>query len=99
MVELANPKLEAKRLDKLQRARAQANWREEWLGYNQNADDAATRARRRHPVPAEEVARIGRIDDLAARALRAAAEAVELASPPRRSARGSSYQEHHGGFH
>ena len=42
---LPDPELEQKRLDKLRRARAQPAWQEDRLGYNDRADQAATRAR------------------------------------------------------
>ena len=58
MQPLTDPDLEAKRCEKLRRARSQANWREEWLEYNDRADQAATRARRRHPVQPDAVARV-----------------------------------------
>ena len=85
MVELADPELEQKRRDKLQQARAQSHWQEIWMAYNDHADKAATRARRRHPVPVEEVARVKRIDCLARRALLAAVEAVQAAGDARRA--------------
>ena len=51
-----------------------------------HADAAARRARGRHPVPVLAVQRVEAVDDLARRALRAAAEAVEEAAAalPRR---------------
>ena len=83
MEELSDPELEAKRRHKLQRARGQSGWREEWLTYNDRADQAATRTRVRHSVPREAVARVRQVDDLARRALKAAAEVVQCASPRR----------------
>ena len=84
MEALADAEQERKRQEKLQRARAKLSWREEWLTFNDNADAAATRARRRHPVPAEAAATIRRVDAFARQALWAAVEAVEAAAPPSR---------------
>ena len=43
MAEEADPEREQKRQEKLQRAKAQAAWREEWLVFNDQADRAAGR--------------------------------------------------------
>ena len=91
MVAETDPEREEKRQEKLQRAKAQRGWHEEWLVYNEHADKAAGRAKNRHPVPRTAVERIGRVDALARQSLKAAAQAVEdaaLALPAGRGRRG-----------
>ena len=84
MEEFADVDLERKRREKLERARAQTNWQELWLTYNDHADSVAKRARERHPVPREVVARVRRVDSLAKRALLASVGAVSDACPASR---------------
>ena len=77
MEAFSDPELEQKRLEKLRRARSQHGWQELWLTYNDRADAAAGRARDRHPVSAQSVARVHAVDSVARRALHASVEALE----------------------
>ena len=83
MQEETGPEKERKRLEKLERARSQAGWSEEWLHYNDCADRVAGRARDRFPVPAELVNHVQRVDGLAGRAFLAAAASVDEAAAAR----------------